>query len=135
MQSTTLPPDVRDFFDRYRDAFDRLDADAAARLYSTPSGILSGGTYLHWPDFESVRANVAAVCKQYRTHGYLSAHYQPAWVERQGPNAVIANIAWHIERRDGKEPWRFHTTYNLMRTSAGWRILLCTQYEEQPLES
>jgi hypothetical protein len=135
MEVTPLAPDVRDFFDQYRDAFDRLDGDAIARLYSTPSGILSGRTYVHWPDFESVRANMVALCAQYRANGYLAARYEPAWVAPQGRDALVADIAWHIERRDGEEPWRFHTTYNLVRTKDGWRILLCTAYEEQRLDA
>lgn len=128
MSSTELAPDVRELLDRYRDAFDRLDGEAVARLYATPSGILSGGRYVHWPDFASVRSNMVALCEQYRSSGYVRSSYKVASVIRQGEHAVIVDVAWQIERR--LEPQRFRTTYNLARTASGWRILLCTAYEE-----
>lgn len=62
MTSIALPPEIRAFFDRYRDAFDRLDGDAIAQLYAVPVGIVTGGAYRHWPDFESIRGNMAALC-------------------------------------------------------------------------
>ena len=134
MKSISLPADVREFFDRYRHAFDRLDAEAVAALYSIPSGILSGQTYVHWPDFESVRGNMVALCEQYRRHGYSTASYEAAWTAILGPDALIADIAWKIEYQNGQKPSQFHTTYNLRRTDPGWRILLCTAYEEQRLD-
>jgi len=128
MTSIALAPEVRDFFDRYRDAFDRLDGAAIARLYATPSGIFSSGRYVHWPDFASVRANMVALCEQYRKSGYVGSSYEPASVISQGRDAVIVDVIWRIEHRGDLLP--FHTTYNLVRTSEGWRVLLCTAYEE-----
>jgi hypothetical protein len=127
------PPGVRELFDRYRDGFDRLDGHAVADLYAAPSGIVSGSAYVHWPDRDAVRANMAALCERYRSHGYRAARYEIAWSAALGADAAVADVVWHIERTDGLDPWRFHTAYNLVRTPAGWRIVLCTAYEEQRL--
>jgi hypothetical protein len=97
--SIALPPDVRDFFDRYRDAFDRLDGDAVARLYATPSGMVSGGRYVHWADFASARANMVALCEHYRTSGHVRSTWEPATVLAQGREALIVDVVWSIERR------------------------------------
>ncbi len=43
-------------------------------------------------------------------------------------------MAWQIEWRD-KEPSRFGTTYNVMLTADGWRVLLCTAYSEEKLSA
>ena len=43
-----------------------------------------------------------------------------------------ADLRWTIEWRDG-QPWRFNTTYNLVRSADGWRVLLCTAYTEARL--
>jgi Domain of unknown function (DUF4440) len=126
-----MPRDILAFFERYRDAFNSLDGDAIARLYAVPSGIASDSGYTHWPTFESVRDNMVALCKLYRDNGYASAHFMPQAFLPQGNDFAVADLTWTIQRTEGLEPWRFNTSYNLMRTAHGWRILLCTAYSEQ----
>ena len=46
---------------------------------------------------------------------------------------ALADIQWRIDWNAGQEPWRFKTTYNLVRTDQGWKILLCTAYSEAAL--
>jgi hypothetical protein len=129
-----LPGEIRDFLDRYRDAFDRLDGEAVARLYTVPSGIATQLGYRHWYDFESIRDNMTQLCDQYRRHGYRSARYELGSFVLQGRNAAVVDVSWHVERGARDEPWCFGTTYNLIRTPSGWRVLLCTAYDEQPLD-
>lgn len=128
-----MEAEIRAFFEHYREAFDRLDGEAVARLYAVPSGIASDSGYTHWPTFEPIRANMIALCELYRENGYVSARFEPVTVHAQGDNYVIADVCWHIERSGEREPWRFNTTYNLMRTAQGWRVLLCTAYSEKKL--
>ena len=130
-----MPADVQRFFEDYRDAFNRLDGDAVARLYCVPSGIAHDKGYTHWPTFESVRANMVALCDLYRSHGFESAHFEPSSFQAQGEKFGVADLAWTVDRRDGQEAWRFRTSYNLMRTDEGWRVLLCTAYEEKRLDA
>jgi hypothetical protein len=128
-----VPRSIRDFLERYRDAFDRLDGEAVARLYAVPSGIVSQAGHLHWPDFESIRDNMTQLCERYRSHGYRRARYELARFLLQGERSAVVDVAWSIERAAGQAGWSFHTTYNLMRDHSGWRIVLCTAYEESPL--
>jgi ketosteroid isomerase-like protein len=128
-----MPAEIRAFFEHYREAFDRLDGEAVARLYAVPSGIASDSGYTHWPTFEPIRANMVALCELYRENGYASARFEPVAVLAQGDNHVVVDVSWHIERSGEREPWRFNTTYNLMRTAQGWRVLLCTAYSEKKL--
>lgn len=130
-----MPPDIRAFFDRYRNAFNRLDGEAVARLYAVPSGIVSAGGYTHWTSFEPIVANMVALCRLYADNGFGATAYVPAAFIEQGSDFAVADLSWTIERTGGREPWRFHTTYNLARTAEGWRILLCTAYEEQHPEA
>jgi hypothetical protein len=131
--TSTIPRSIREFLDRYRDAFDRLDGDAVARLYAVPSGIVTQAGHRQWPDFESIRDDMTQLCEQYRSHGYRRARYEPASFVLQGERSAVVDVAWSIERGPGEEDWRFHTTYNLIRGRSGWKVLLCTAYEEQPL--
>lgn len=125
-----MPDEIRRFFEIYRDAFNALDGDAVARLYAVPSGIAQGGSYTHWPEFAPIRDNMRALCAVYRERGYAGATFEPGVFLQQGDDYAIADLCWRIEWSDGTEPWRFNTTYNLARTGAGWRVLLCTAYAE-----
>lgn len=128
-----MPSDIRVFFDAYRDAFNRLDGEAIARLYAVPSGMASSSGYTHWPSFEPIRENMLALCTLYSAGGYRSAAFEPAAFLAQGDDFAIADLEWHVERSSEQAPWHFKTTYNLIRTEEGWRILLCTAYSEKRL--
>lgn len=128
-----MPDEIRRFFERYRDAFNTLDGDAVARLYAVPSGIAQGGTYTHWPEFAPIRANMQALCDLYRARGYAGADFEPGMFLQQGDDYAVADLSWRIDWTGGAEAWRFNTTYNLVRTGEGWRVLLCTAYTETQL--
>ena len=128
-----MPDAIRAFFEQYRDAFDRLDGEAVARLYAVPSGIASDSGYTHWSTFEAIRNNMVELCRHYRDNGYSRAQFEAGGFLPQGEDFAVADLAWRIERVDGQDPWRFNTTYNLMRTDEGWRVLLCTAYSEKKL--
>jgi hypothetical protein len=114
-----MPPEIREFFESYRDAFNRLDGEAVARLYAVPSGIASDTGYTHWPTFEPIRDNMVALCELYQESGYAGASYQPGTFLPQGDGFAVTDVSWSIERTEGREPWRFNATYNLMRTAHG----------------
>ena len=128
-----MPNDIRKFFEDYRDAFNRLDGDAVARLYAVPSGIAQDAKYEHWASFEPIKNNMVALCGLYRDRSYQRASFELGTFLPQGEAFAIADLKWRIEWGSGHEPWRFNTTYNLVRTQEGWRVLLCTAYSENKL--
>ena len=130
-----MTSEIREFFERYRAAFDQLDGPAVARMFAVPSGIASDRGYTHWPTYEAVERNMTALCELYRANGYRSASFTPSNFLAQGNDFAVADIHWRIDRADGEQPWEFNTTYNLMRTVEGWRVLLCTAYEERRLNA
>ena len=130
-----MPRDVTEFFEQYRDAFNRLDGDAIANLYCVPSGIVSDRGLTAWQSREAIAENMVALCALYRANGYKRAHFQPNQFMSQGTDFAVADVAWTIAREAGAEPWCFHTTYNLRRTAEGWRVVLCTAYEEKRLNA
>ncbi len=124
--------EIRTFFESYCDAFNSLNGESIAEFYAIPSGIVSGKEYTHWQTFKHIAENMLALCKQYAEHGFCSASYELTTLFQQGEHSAVADLSWVIKRVDGQEPRRFNTTYNLLCTSVGWRILLCTAYEEKP---
>lgn len=128
-----MPAEIRRFFESYRDCFNSLDGEAIARFYAIPSGIAQDRRYTHWPEFEPIRENMVALCALYRERGYVAAGFEPGAFLQQGDDYAIADLHWKIDWSTGAEPWQFGTTYNLVRTEQGWRVLLCTAYSETQL--
>jgi hypothetical protein len=129
-----LTTEITDFFDRYRDAFNRLDGDAVADLWHVPSGIAGtqqGRPHLTWwSDGADMRHNHRALCDVYRRAGYARADHHLAHVESMGDDHAFARVQWTLSRLDGSLLQAFATGYQLMRTAQGPRVLLCTAYEE-----
>ncbi|TMI36305.1 MAG: nuclear transport factor 2 family protein [Betaproteobacteria bacterium] len=130
---SAMPQEIRRFFEQYRDAFNALDGEAVAKLYAVPSGIAQDAKYEHWPSFETIKNNMVALCELYRKRGYESASFKLGMFLQQGEDFAVADLQWHIQWSAGQEPWDFNTTYNLVRTGEGWRVLLCTAYAEDKL--
>lgn len=126
-----MTSEIRAFFEGYRAAFDTLDGEAVARLYSVPSGIATDRGYLHWADFAAIRENMIALCELYRESGYVSARFEPGAFLQQGRNFAVADVTWRIERSERRATLIFNTTYNLWRKEGLWRVLLATAYEEE----
>ena len=73
---------------------------------------------------------MVALCQMYREHGFSLATFQVKCFFSQGQSHALVDLEWIIKRMDGLEPWRFNTSYNLMRSADQWQVVLCTAYEE-----
>ena len=128
------PADVTAFFERYRDAFDRLDGDAVADLWHVPSGIADAkdgaGRLTWWADEAPMRHNHRALCEVYRRAGYHRAGFEIEACWPLGPSHAAARVGWTLTRADGSVLQRFRTAYQLIDTANGPKVLLCTAYEE-----
>lgn len=67
---------------------------------------------------------MVALCELYRQRGFVGAEFEARQYIDQGEHFAVADLHWHIDRDRGQEPWNFSTTYNLVRTDPGWRVLL-----------
>ena len=126
--------EVQQFFERYRDAFNRLDGNAVADLWHNASGITDSRENLAritwWPDDASMRSNQLALCAAYRDNGYGRADFQLIDCLELGVHHAFANLQWLLWRADGRLLQAFRTGYQLMRTADGPRVVLATAYEE-----
>jgi hypothetical protein len=118
------------FFGGYRDAFNTLDGDAVAALWHTPSGIAQDGGVTWWADAQPMRDNMAALCELYRTAGFARTDFELKAAHKLGPQFAFADVQWTIWRADSTVLQRFGTAYQLIHIPPGWRVLLCTAYQE-----
>jgi hypothetical protein len=108
-----MQDEIERFLRSYRDAYNRLDPGGIAAHVALPSLLVARDCVL-WTTREQVQSNMEGLVR----------------LMMQGPDDAVADVLWTI-RRGAAAPWRFHTGYNLHRTAEGWRILLCTAYDEQ----
>jgi hypothetical protein len=128
--------EVHQFFEIYRDHFNRLDGDAVADTWHTQSGITHRAregefaAYTMWPTDAPMRANTHALCDVYRNNEYSHADFEIDRYEPMGAHHAFAVVQWTLKRSDGALLQSFKTGYNLMRTEHGPRVILATQFEE-----
>ena len=128
--------EVQQFFETYRDNFNRLDAEAVADMWHTQSGIShpsregNFAAYTLWPTDAPMRANTHALCDVYRGNDYSHATLDVTHCESMGAHHAFAVVQWSLHRHDGSLLQAFKTGYNFMRTEHGPRVILATQFEE-----
>jgi hypothetical protein len=128
--------EVQQFFETYRDHFNRLDANAVADTWHSQSGITyrardgDFALYTMWATDAPMRANTHALCDVYRGNDYSHATFAIDRHESMGAHHAFTVIAWTLFREDGSTLQSFKTGYNLMRTEHGPRVILATQFEE-----
>jgi hypothetical protein len=129
MTTQQIHTEIEQFFNTYCLAYNQLNSQSIAQLFAEPSGIAQQGQYTHFSSPNATTSNMQALCQWYAEQGFLKASFKINQLFLQGTQHAIADIDWQIERKQ-QAPWQFHTTYNLIKTSQGWLILLCTAYEE-----
>ena len=128
--------EILTFFRRYRAAFDRLDGDAVAALWHTPSAIAdtapdsAHARVTAWADDAPMRDNMRALCALYRDSGYHRAEFELAAHLPLGRDQSFVQLNWTLARRDGSVLQRFATGYHLVRGEDGVRVLTAAAYEE-----
>ena len=128
--------EVHQFFETYRDHFNRLDADTVADTWHAQSGITHRAcegdfaAYTLWSTDAPMRANTHALCDVYRGNDFSSAEFKIDRCESMGAHHAFAVVQWTLHRHYGSLLQTFKTGYNLMRTEHGPRVILATQFKE-----
>ena len=118
-------PQVRPFFDTYRETFARYDASALADLFAFPLQVVSDADQVA-PLSIASRDDWVAVLEGllggYRTIGVHSG--EPLTIEATELTAriVSARVHWQLRREDGSPIYDFHAVYTLVGAGGNWRV-------------
>jgi ketosteroid isomerase-like protein len=132
-QDVLIPPaallseEVGRFFATYRDAFNNGDPAAVAEHIAAPC-LLVEREMAVWSTADQVVEAMTRLLTVYRESGSARAHFLVEGLLPQGETDVVANVAWTIDRADGRESWNFRTGYNLRRIGGTWRIVCFTAF-------
>ena len=124
-----MQDEIEQFFRSYCAAYNRLDPSGVSAHVALPCILVARDSAI-WTTREQVHANMARLVARYRKNGFEQADCALANLKLPGRDEAVADVLWTI-RRGAQAPWSFHTGYNLHRFADGWRIVLCTAYEEE----
>ncbi len=128
----SMPAEIRQFFDAYRDAFNRLDGRAISAFYQVPSMISSTSGPGLFADADALIANNEKLCELYRNAGFIKTEYRECASIPQSDSFVVVDLEWSIHRTE-KSPQVFNTTYQLVRRDdkSPWKIEHVAAYSEK----
>jgi hypothetical protein len=77
-----------------------------------------------------MRANHVALCEHYRMCGFARTDFVLLQHQPLGTHHATVHVAWTLWHQDGRVLQAFNTHYQLIDRGQGWRVLLCTAYQE-----
>ena len=86
------------------------------------------GVTIHMPDREAVRDHFAAMIDAYRGGGVATWRRVEIDVRELGEHAVFGTVRWNALDAAGNVLRDTRTTYHLLATSDGWRLLSYTNH-------
>ena len=125
-----MPADIHAFFERYRDAFNRLDGRAVSAHYDCPAMIVHADGAGVLADVGALDANNIALCAQYERDGFMRADFSERACLALGEQFYVVDLAWTIARKD-QSPQQFNTAYSLAKRGGHWKVAAVTAYEER----
>jgi len=124
-----LAAEIVRYFEGYARAYDAFDAEAIAAHFAVPSYILHADRgSAGFTTREALVANMERINTINREARFGRATFAPPRVSAFASTLVQATLSWIIHDVDGAALWRFTCTYNLFRSDAGWKIVLCTNH-------
>jgi nucleoside-diphosphate-sugar epimerase/ketosteroid isomerase-like protein len=116
-------------FASYLEAFQTLDANAAAAYCHTPCMLVA-------PQGVQVMASTAEVSGMFdrmmaglRARGYARSKLTDLHVEPMSESAAVVSVSRTRQAADGQDLERVGETYVLRRTDAGWKIVMALMHD------
>jgi SnoaL-like domain len=112
----------------YARRYSARDLEGVTELCLWPFLAIREGVPIHLADRAAVRDHFMAMIDAYRDAGYAS--FAPVAIDTRelGERAAFATVRWHALDSDGTVVRDTLTTYHLLATPAGWRLLSYTNH-------
>ncbi len=130
-RSAKVPPvqaTVDAFMDEYIRRYSERDVDGVTELCLAPFLAIREGVPIHMPDRDAVRDHFAAMIDAYRGGGVAVWRRVESDTNELGPDAVFTTVRWNALDAQGEVLRDTRTTYHLLSTPAGWRVLSYTNH-------
>ncbi|HJR96126.1 MAG TPA: nuclear transport factor 2 family protein [Gaiellaceae bacterium] len=116
------------FMDAYIRRYSERDVEGVTELCLAPFLAIREGVPIHMADPEAVRDHFAAMIDAYRGGGVAIWKRVEIDVRELGEHAAFATVRWNALDAAGNVLRDTRTTYHLLATADGWRLLSYTNH-------
>jgi ketosteroid isomerase-like protein len=129
-QSRRMAAAVEALIHEYARRYSARHIDAVTELCLWPFVAIREGAAIPLADRDAVRDHFRTMIDAYRDAGYAS--FAPVAIDTPdlGERAAFATVRWHALDTDGQVARDTQTTYHLLATPDGWRILSYTNHSD-----
>jgi len=120
---------VATFFERYAQAFSRLDVDSICDLWAYPAFIAARGNRTSLSETE-FRQNLRGVCAFYKAQGMASASARVVDLAQLTDSVASVRTAYELVDDDGATITKWVHAYLMSETSEGLRLVASLPDEE-----
>src|SRR5215213_8307402 len=112
----------------YARRYSAREVDGVTELCLWPFVAIREGAAIHLAHRDAVRDHFTTMINAYRDAGYAS--FAPVTIDtrRLGDRAAFATVRWRALDGEGQVARDTQTTYHLLATPDGWRILSYTNH-------
>ena len=114
--------------DEYIRRYSERDVEGVTELCHAPFLAIREGAPIHMPDSDAVRNHFVAMIDTYRGGGVAVWKRIESDVRELGDDAVFVTVRWNALDADGQVVRDTRTTYHLLSTPDGWRIMSYTNH-------
>lgn len=119
---------VDSFMDEYIHRYSERDVEGVADLCLWPFLAIREGVPIHAPDRDAVLDHYAAMIDAYRGGGVATWERIESDTRELGEHSVFTTVRWNALDADRNVLRDTRTTYHLLSTSDGWRLLSYTNH-------
>ena len=112
----------------YARRYSAREVEGVTELCLWPFVAIRQGAAIHLADRDAVCDHFAAMIDGYRDAGYASFAPVATDTRQLGERAAFTTVRWHALDTDGNVARDAQTTYHLLSTPDGWRILSYTNH-------
>jgi hypothetical protein len=119
---------INSLIHEYARRYSAREVDGVTELCLWPFVAIREGAAIHLADRDAVRDHFTTMIDAYRDAGYASFAAVAIDTRQLGGRAAFATVRWHALGTDGEVARDTQTTYHLLATPDGWRILSYTNH-------
>jgi SnoaL-like domain len=116
------------FMDEYIRRYSERDVEGVADLCLSPFLAIREGVPIHMADRDALRDHFEAMIDRYRGDGVATWKRMEIDTRELGEHSVFTTVRWNALDADGNVLRDTRTTYHLLATPAGWRLLSYTNH-------
>jgi hypothetical protein len=123
-----VPDTVDAFIEEYIRRYSARDVEGVTEFCHAPFLAIREGVPIHMADRDAVRRHFGAMIDAYREGGVARWSRIESDTRELGEHSVFTTVRWNALDGDGNVLRDTRTTYHLLATTDGWRLLSYTNH-------